>query len=953
MADAFDFNQLGLPSDPTTHSSPLPPPATTLTAPTPTHHADDTTHTARHGGGVTVYQTTGPDAHTGPILAPGGSGMPALNPRSCVTCRRRKVRCDKQMPCSNCRRAQIPCVFPAPGRAPRQPRPKDPNAPPKTTSQREVELVKRLKKLEGIVEELSGQIEVEGGKSAGASPEALYPGQHPSTLRKPSMDYTGPSPNSDSTSDQGMGKKDVQQQFGRLVLNDHKGSTIYVSSGFWSKLNDELHSIRKETRKLTPDGESDSEDDSTPYTSPGPNPWPAKDHHDFILGYRSSDVDLKGCHPLPAHAPYLWSVYLENVDPLVKILHVPSTEGLIHQAKTEPGTLSPADEALVFSIYYAAIISLEADEVMAKLGTDRDDLLRQYRFASEQSLAKANYLNTSDLTVLTAFTIFLKVVRRHDDTRFCWSLTGLLVRIAQGMGLHRDGTYFNLTPFETEMRRRVWWVIMTIDVRSSEEMGSDMAIPDGSFDTEMPSNVNDADISPESTVLPEPKDGRSDSALALVRYEITLLTRRFHVAASSMTAETPILGTSTISEREQVLVDIYQRIERKFLKYVGDVSDPLNWMAALISRVIMAKMRLVIYQPVIFPGSNQHMSEDIRDRVFAAAIEIIEFNHRLNTDSRCKNYRWLFLSYTNWPAIAYLLIEICRRPWSALVERSWEAVHGYDRDPTEIARNTDHIAVFLPLHMLFVRARKHRTAEIARLKANPEEARRLDGTERVKPPQSRFDPIPDSETTMEYFRQKWRSLVQQEGASPWTKATLTPANSDYESLRASASPFQAPHVQQHALQQQPQHNVSQQIPPVDYAGVNLEYLGGALAQPAVVMSDFWSMPAANTKPAPAFAVNNAPGFNQAPDSQTAQNFINDEVLRQKAYMLPSQPSQQPPKDDHVPPYLWPDSFTAMGDDLDNGAAEDMDMLGDGFNWQDWSQNIRGLEMDNTQGQWRW
>ncbi|KAK1837621.1 fungal specific transcription factor domain-containing protein, partial [Colletotrichum chrysophilum] len=43
------------------------------------------------------------------------SGQPALNPRSCVTCRRRKVRCDKQMPCSNCRRAVIQCIFPAPG----------------------------------------------------------------------------------------------------------------------------------------------------------------------------------------------------------------------------------------------------------------------------------------------------------------------------------------------------------------------------------------------------------------------------------------------------------------------------------------------------------------------------------------------------------------------------------------------------------------------------------------------------------------------------------------------------------------------------------------------------------------------------------------------------------------------------------------------------------------------
>jgi hypothetical protein len=195
----------------------------------------------RSNAHVTVYQTTGPDAYTSPILAP-GSGTPALNPRSCVTCRRRKVRCDKQMPCSNCRRALIPCVFPAPGRAPRQPRPKDPNAPPKSSSQREVELIKRLKKLEGIVEELSGQIEVESGER-GASP-VDSPEGHAAIAQRTNSTGQDPSPGSfDSLSEQGsdvIRRREVQRQLGRLVLNDHKGNTRYVSNGFWSKLNDEV-----------------------------------------------------------------------------------------------------------------------------------------------------------------------------------------------------------------------------------------------------------------------------------------------------------------------------------------------------------------------------------------------------------------------------------------------------------------------------------------------------------------------------------------------------------------------------------------------------------------------------------------------------------------------------------------------------------------------------------------
>ena len=238
MNDSFDFNNIGQRLQGSDNAD-MPSP------PSPHQNDDDAEHhsSRKNSGNVTVYQTTGPDAYTSPILSPGGSGAPTLNPRSCVTCRRRKVRCDKQMPCSNCRRAQIPCVFPAPGRAPRQPRPKDPNAPAKNSSQREVELIKRLKKLEGIVEELSGQIDVDPTQAASnsASPDIMSVPQRQLTG---SLDYASgqsTSPRgSDSTGSEGRKVAVTQQSFGRLVLDDQKGTSRYVSSRFWSKLNDEV-----------------------------------------------------------------------------------------------------------------------------------------------------------------------------------------------------------------------------------------------------------------------------------------------------------------------------------------------------------------------------------------------------------------------------------------------------------------------------------------------------------------------------------------------------------------------------------------------------------------------------------------------------------------------------------------------------------------------------------------
>lgn len=201
-----------------------------MTSPqSPTHGGTPplSTKPLRQQGPSTVYQTTGPEAYTEPILSP-GTKTPLLNPRSCVTCRRRKVRCDKQMPCSNCRRALIPCVYPAPGRAPRQPRQKDPNAPPKNSSQREAELIKRLRKLEGIVEELSGQIDVDDKVDDSSLPaEAVSVDTEANSVNGAASTYSG--------------SQEVNARMGRMLLNEREhGARRYISSGFWSKMNDEV-----------------------------------------------------------------------------------------------------------------------------------------------------------------------------------------------------------------------------------------------------------------------------------------------------------------------------------------------------------------------------------------------------------------------------------------------------------------------------------------------------------------------------------------------------------------------------------------------------------------------------------------------------------------------------------------------------------------------------------------
>jgi len=87
------------------------------------------------------------------------------------------------------------------------------------------------------------------------------------------------------------------------------------------------------------------------------------------------------------------------------------------------------------------------------------------------------------------------------------------------MGLHRDGELLGLPPFETEMRRRIWWQIILIDAVHALMSGLGQSLLPHSWDTKRPNNIHDADLYPAMTSL-QPRDGPTDMIYCLVSYEM-------------------------------------------------------------------------------------------------------------------------------------------------------------------------------------------------------------------------------------------------------------------------------------------------------------------------------------------------------------------------------------------------------------------------------------------------
>jgi hypothetical protein len=97
------------------------------------------------------------------------------------------------------------------------------------------ELTQRLRSLEGLVKELSTQLEQ-------AQAAFTTAGLAPSELDSPGRSQEDRDAAHGGEVSQATSADDGQLQFGRLVLQDSNRSH-YVSSGFWSRVNDEVSSL--------------------------------------------------------------------------------------------------------------------------------------------------------------------------------------------------------------------------------------------------------------------------------------------------------------------------------------------------------------------------------------------------------------------------------------------------------------------------------------------------------------------------------------------------------------------------------------------------------------------------------------------------------------------------------------------------------------------------------------
>ncbi|MCJ1401443.1 hypothetical protein MMC11_004656 [Xylographa trunciseda] len=579
---------------------------------------------------------------------------------SCIRCADRKVRCNRERPCSACVKHNVDCVF-------------NLSQPPRKKHRRVQNqiLIDQIKHYEALLQE------------RGIDPSKL-PGTPDSEPRRGSSHAAAVVPQEF----QSQTPSSVESEPSRCVNNTQvihdQGRFKFVENSLWTRVVAEFHNPEDALEESSNDASDQEASD---------------DDFGFVLRSRPKS-NARARHPPPERINQLWQIFIENVDPLTKVVHVPTLRPAIQKAATNIGTIPRSFEALMFAIYGAAVMSLKDDECKERLGESRKTLLSHYISATKAALSRAKLMGTISLVVLQALVLHLLAVRDIYEPRVVWSLTGVAIRIAQVMGIERDGVSLGLPPFETEIRRRIWWLLKTHDFRTAELCGlaKFRDLDTGVQSTKWPTNVNDDQLYPGMPSLVAESNTFTDMVFIALRCEMANFAAN-RIATFRQQGKHPSQWELDASGSDKVEIDdsfreLEEIVEMKYIRYC-DPSQPLHLMIMLAARCSMNVIRFLTHHPRKW-ASIEQIPPSERQWLWEVGIKLLEQHSMLQSNPQLKRFAWHAAYFQQWHAFIHVLDALRANPLIADAEKAWQIVGSiYENTPDMVfdMRKPIHVAV--------------------------------------------------------------------------------------------------------------------------------------------------------------------------------------------------------------------------------------------------------------------
>ncbi|KIW97665.1 uncharacterized protein Z519_01249 [Cladophialophora bantiana CBS 173.52] len=557
-------------------------------------------------------------------------------PLSCAPCRHRKLKCNRQSPCDNCtkRGDTASCTYAAP--AARKKGSQTQNAANATPD----DMQNRIDRLEGLVLSLM----TNGSQAVGptAAAQALSAGS--STMESGSL-----GPNLDNELDESAMMDDadgqepesetdgVTKSFGILKVDAEKQKTFYVGEAHWAALLNEIGEVKNYfvAHKKEYEAQMEKVEQARKTMGADVGSGPA-----LLFGSTipPSRAEILAQIPSRYMSDILIGRYFNTFDPATHILHGPTFQRHYNQHWADPSKSSIVWVAMLFAMMRLAMLSYgrEGDEPPEFRGKCQD-LAANFRTQMAHCLITADYTKPHNYIIETLiFHLHAEYTSNRDAEASVWVLVGMIARLAMRMGYHRDAKLFpNLTPFQGEMRRRVWTFVRSADLLFSFQVALPSMIRIGDSDTELPRNIYDDEFDEDSASLPPARPaseatpisymiakGRLSFGFGRVLEEINGVTRK---------------GYDEVLKIDRGLRDIYESIpdHLKLRPMAEQTLAPISLIMARFSlATVYHKSQCVLHRRYMRLARNGNRYTHSRKQCLDSAMQLLSFQAIQHQQSR-------------------------------------------------------------------------------------------------------------------------------------------------------------------------------------------------------------------------------------------------------------------------------------------------------------------------------
>lgn len=227
---------------------------------------------------------------------------------------------------------------------------------------------------------------------------------------------------------------------------------------------------------------------------------------------------------------------------------------------------------------------------------------------------------------------------------------GLVGRSAELLGLHRDGQVVGLSPAETEERRRLWWEVQHLDLIMAVKNGSTPLTFTADWDTRLPLNIEDDDISLTSETLPKERTGLTAFSYTLFTYWIMGQQRKFRVTHQDASVDQSLLGALT----DRIIGKLESGLQDQFVQHCDPVK-PLDSLILISTRALTCLLRLRTMHEMRL--ASETMSDEFHGLYFDLCMQEMGYTIAGYSQPWLKPFQWLCETSFVWHARMYLFLS--------------------------------------------------------------------------------------------------------------------------------------------------------------------------------------------------------------------------------------------------------------------------------------------------------